>query len=190
MHMDASACKPTQSRHPAPSTAQEDLTAHGALPEAHAHPQLPPPKPGLPSPPALPKAFANCFLEILRRLWCSFPLTQETTQQFCFSKSGTHKPGILSSIFPLEFSLAGCLSPGPRPGGHTQSALCWALSSQPSGHFQRGYLSSYNCFPDGDTESGGSTGGGAGGGAVDSLQARARLCYYQVLCDFLFFGKL
>lgn len=142
-------------------------------------PRLPPPKPGLPSPPALPKAFTNCFLEILRRLWCSFPLTQETTQQFCFSKSGTHKPGILSSIFPLEFSLAGCLSPGPRPGGHTESALCWKPSSQPSGQFQSGYLSSHNCCPDGDTESGGSLGERCwGGGAVDSFQARARVCYY------------
>lgn len=154
---------------PPPAPPRKSLPLRSA-PRGTCPPQLPPPKTGLPSPPALPKAFAYCFLEILRRLWCSFPLTQETTQQFCFSKSGTHKPGILSSIFPLEFSLAGCLSPGPRPGGHTQSALCWAPSSQPSGHFQSGYLSSYNCFPDGDTESGGSTAERCwGGGAVDSL---------------------
>ena len=131
------------------------------LPQAHAHPHLPPPTasqarpPQLPLP-ALPKAFTNCFLEILRRLWCSFSLTQETTQQFCFSKSGTHKPGILSSFFSLEFSLAGCLSLGRWPGGHTQSALCWAPSSRPSGQLQRG--KGHNCFTDGETESGGGTG--------------------------------
>lgn len=130
-----------QSRTPPPELPRKTCRS-GAPPEAHAHPRLPPPKPGLPRSPASPKAFTSCFLEILRRLWCSFPLTQETTQQFCFSKSGTHEPGILSSIFPLEFSLAGCLSPEPRPGGRTQSALCWAPSPQPSGQLQSGRLSS------------------------------------------------
>lgn len=149
------------------------------LPQAHAHPHLPPPTasqarpPQLPLP-ALPKAFTNCFLEILRRLWCSFSLTQETTQQFCFSKSGTHKPGILSSFFSLEFSLAGCLSPGRWPGGHTQSALCWAPSSRPSGQLQRG--KGHNCFTDGETESGGGTGERLGG--VGSFQVCANVHYY------------
>lgn len=139
------ACKCTWSwKHRGPSRRTAPGRPHHFCVQPQRHmptPRLPPSQTRPPQSPSFAQSLHNCFLDILRlNVVCSFPLTQETTQQFCFSKSGTHKPGILSSIFPLEFS---CWVPpqGPRPGGHTESALCWKPSSQPSGQFQSGYLS-------------------------------------------------
>lgn len=165
---------------PCPRTPDDPSSSHRH--PTHAHPHLPghqtqlgPPQ--VP-PPALPKAFTNCFLEISRRLWCSFSLAQETAQQFCFSKSGTHKPG--SFVFSTRIFLG--LVPFPRGLG-----LEVVLRAPSAGHHlldlvdrcrgwgkEDGTCLRLNSFRDGEIESDG--GHGQRLGRRSSCQVYARFC--------------
>lgn len=179
MGLHTGTCKPTH-RHVTPlcPRTREHSHSHRHTTRPHSPPSRASDPAGPPQVlrPALPKAFTNCFLEISRRLWCSFSLTQETAQQFCFSKSGTHKPGSFLRFFHQNF---------PWPGAFLRGLGLEVILRAPSaGHHllnlvdncregKEGTCIRLNCFTDGETESGGGSGQR---GAVGSCRACARFC--------------
>lgn len=90
-----------------------------------------------------------------------FPNSGDSSAVFVFQGLGLINLESFLRFFPLVFSLAGCLSPGPWPRGYTQHVLCRDPSSQLRGQLQRakeGACLRHNHFKEGETESDGVNG--------------------------------